>query len=70
MIYKDWKIDLIPKTVDTYTTCSYDSIQFKDMFSFMASSLDNIMKNMRNDKTYDTSKFIFTTNIFKEKTHI
>ena len=33
----------------------------------MASSPNNLVKNLRNDKDYDSSKFIFTTNFFKER---
>ena len=33
----------------------------------MASSLDTLVKKLRNDKDYDSSKFIFTTIFFKER---
>ena len=61
------KIELMPKTEDKYISYSFEKMQFKDSFSFMASSLDNLEKNLRNDKHYDSSKFIFTTNFFKER---
>ena len=38
------KIEIIPKTKDKYISYSFDGLQFKDSFSFMASSLDNLVK--------------------------
>ena len=64
------KIEIIPKTEDKYISYSFDGLQFKDSFSFMASSLDNLVKNLRNDKDYDSSTFIFTTKFLKKDTQI
>ena len=60
-------MEIIPKTEDKYISYSFDGIQFKDSFSFMASSLDSLVKNLRNDEDYDSPRFIFTTKIFKER---
>ena len=61
------KIEIIPKSEDKYISYSFEKMQFKDSFSFMASSLDNLAKKIRNDEDYDSSKIIFTTKFFKER---
>ena len=61
------KIEIIPKTKDKYISYSFDGLQFKDSFSFMASSLDNLVKILRSDEDYDSSRLIFATNFFKER---
>ena len=58
------KIERIPKTEDKYISYSFEKMQFKDSFSFMVSSLDNLAKKLRNDEYYDSSKIIFTNKFF------
>ena len=41
------KLEIIPKTEDKYISYSFDGLQFKDSFSFMASSLDNLVKKFK-----------------------
>ena len=50
----DGNYKIIPKAEDKYISYSFEKIQFKDIFSLMASSLDNLVKTPRNDK--DDSK--------------
>ena len=61
------KIEIIPETEDKYISYSFDGIQFKDSFSFMASSLDNLAEKLRNDGYYDSSKIFLLTTLFKER---
>ena len=41
------KIEIIPKTEDKYISYSFEKMQFKDSFSFMASSVDNLVKKIK-----------------------
>ena len=60
-------IEIIPKTEEKYITYSFKNLQFKDSFCFMASSLDSLVKNLRNDTQYDLSNFKNTIKTFQDK---
>ena len=45
-------------------------MQFKDSFSFMASSLDKLVKNLGNDKDYDFQSSFLQQIFLKKDTQI
>ena len=59
------EIDAIPNGFEKFMTFTLDALKFIDTFQFMASSLDTLVKNLK-DK--ELTKFNHTRSIFKEDT--
>ena len=54
-------------TEEKYLSFSFAHFQFIDSFSFLPSSLDKLVKCLRDDKKFDVSKFHYTVQFIKEK---
>ena len=52
------KVNLIPKSDERYLSYDFNGLKFIDSFSFLDSSLSNLVKNLRNDNHFDDENFI------------
>ena len=52
------KVSLVPKTEEKYLTYEFMGLKFIDSFAFLDKSLDQLVKNLRNDEQYDDQYFV------------
>ena len=61
------EIKVIPKSEEKYISFEFKNLKFVDSYSFLGASLDELVKNLRNDNNYDMSRFNNTLKYFKQQ---